>query len=87
MIAEAVNAPCHNRDVSSFIFNVTFDCAEPRSLAEFWSAVTGYQVVEGADDFARLKAPDRRGVRHLLFFRVAEPNTAKNRVHVDLAKS
>jgi predicted enzyme related to lactoylglutathione lyase len=85
MIVEAVCGPCHNRDVSSFIFNVTFDCAEPRSLAEFWSAVTGYELAEARDDFARLKAPDHRGVRHLLFFRVAEPKTAKNRMHVDLA--
>ena len=61
---------CQNRDVSSFIFDVAFDCAEPRSLAEFWSAVTGYELAEARDDFARLKAPDRRGVRHLLFFRV-----------------
>jgi predicted enzyme related to lactoylglutathione lyase len=85
MIAETLYGPCHNRDVSSFIFNVTFDCAEPRPLAEFWSAVTGYELAEARDDFARLKAPDHRGVRHILFFRVSEPKTAKNRVHVDLA--
>jgi len=71
--------------VSSFIFNVTFDCADPRSLASFWSAVTGYHLTEARDDFARLKAPDHRGVRHLLFFRVAEPKTTKNRMHIDLA--
>jgi hypothetical protein len=72
-------------DVSSFILNVTFDCADPRSLASFWSAVTGYQPAEVRDDFARLKSPDHRGVRHILFFRVAEPKATKNRMHVDLA--
>jgi predicted enzyme related to lactoylglutathione lyase len=71
--------------VSSFIFNVTFDCTEPRSLARFWADVTGYTVVEERDDFARLEAPDKRGVRHILFFRVPEPKITKNRVHVDLA--
>jgi hypothetical protein len=71
--------------VASFIFNVTFDCREPRALARFWSAVTGYTVADERDDFARLSAPDRRGVRHILFFRVPEPKTAKNRMHVDLA--
>jgi predicted enzyme related to lactoylglutathione lyase len=76
---------CDNREVSAFIFNVTFDCVDPRSLARFWSEVTGYELVEARDDFARLHAPDHRGVRHLLFFRVAEPKTAKNRMHVDLA--
>ena len=34
---------------------------------------------------ARLRAPDKRGVRHLLFFKVPEPKVAKSRVHVDLA--
>ncbi len=71
--------------MSSFIFNVTFDCDEPRSLARFWAEVTGYSIVEARDDFARLQAPDQRGVRHLLFFRVPEPKTTKNRMHVDLA--
>ena len=64
---------------------MTFDCADPPSLARFWSDVTGYRLVEERDDFARLKAPDQRGVRHILFFRVPEPKTAKNRMHVDLA--
>lgn len=71
--------------MSSFIFNVTFDCAEPRPLARFWAEVTAYSLVEERDDFARLQAPDNRGVRHILFFRVPEPKTTKNRMHVDLA--
>ena len=77
--------PRDTRPMSSFIFNVTFDCADPTALADFWSSVTGYELTEARDDFARLTAPDRRGVRHLLFFRVAEAKTAKNRMHVDLA--
>ena len=64
---------------------MTFDCADPPRLARFWAAVTGYDVVEARDDFARLRAPDSRGVRHLLFFRVPEPKHGKNRVHIDLA--
>jgi predicted enzyme related to lactoylglutathione lyase len=75
----------HNRVVSSFIFNITFDCADPKSLAAFWSGVTGYDIGEAGDDFARLNAPDHRGVRHILFFRVDERKTVKNRMHVDLA--
>jgi hypothetical protein len=71
--------------VSSFIFNVTFDCADPRRVAAFWSEATGYRPVAERDDFVSLEAPDPRGVRHLLFFRVPEPKVAKNRVHVDLA--
>jgi hypothetical protein len=71
--------------VAAFVFNVTFDCADPRSLAQFWSELTGYTPGELRDDFARLDAPDKRGLRHILFFRVPEPKTGKNRMHVDVA--
>lgn len=71
--------------MGSFVFNVTFDCADPRRLSDFWAAVTGYTPTETRDDFVRLRAPDSRGVRHLLFFCVPEPKTVKNRMHVDLA--
>ncbi|HEV8298695.1 MAG TPA: VOC family protein [Acidimicrobiales bacterium] len=71
--------------MASFIISVTFDCAEPRSLARFWTEVTGYAITEESDDFVRLRAPDKRGVRHILFFRVPEPKATKNRMHVDLA--
>lgn len=71
----------------AFIYNVTFDARRPRELAAFWSAVTGYHLTESRDDFARLRAPDHRGVRHILFFTVEAPTEGKNRMHVDLATS
>ena len=71
--------------MAAFIFNVTFDCADPRTLSAFWAAVTGYEPTEQREDFVRLRAPDHRGVRHILFFKVPEPKTVKNRMHVDLA--
>ena len=71
--------------MTAFIFNVTFDAEEPRLLGRFWSEVTGYPIAEERDDFLRLRAPDGRGVRHILFFQVAEPTVGKNRMHVDLA--
>jgi catechol 2,3-dioxygenase-like lactoylglutathione lyase family enzyme len=69
----------------AFIFNVAFDCADPPRLARFWADVTGYAVEHERPDFVRLRAPDSRSVRHLLFFRVPEPKTVKNRMHLDLA--
>jgi predicted enzyme related to lactoylglutathione lyase len=69
----------------AFIYNVTFDALDPPSLARFWSAVTGYPITEERPDFVRLRAPDARGVRHILFFRVDDPTEGKNRMHVDLA--
>jgi hypothetical protein len=71
--------------MSAFIFNVTFDCADPRGLASFWSDVTDYAMVMERDDFVALQAPDKRGVRRILFVKVPEPKVAKSRVHVDLA--
>jgi catechol 2,3-dioxygenase-like lactoylglutathione lyase family enzyme len=71
--------------VVAFIIHVTFDCVDPRRVADFWAAVTGYSIVDARDEFVRLRAPDQRGVRHLLFFKVPEPKTCKNRMHVDLA--
>lgn len=76
--------------MSSFIFNVTFDCADPERMAAFWSQAIGYQRLalksdDLDDDVVALESPDHRGVRRLLFFKVPEPKTVKNRVHVDLA--
>jgi predicted enzyme related to lactoylglutathione lyase len=71
--------------VGAFIKYVTFDCADPWRLAGFWSTVTGYQCVMESDDLVALAAPDKRGVRGILFWRVPEPKRTKNRMHVDLA--
>ncbi len=65
--------------------NVTFDCADPQKLAEFWSKATGYHVKESNEYMATL-APER-GRPNLLFIKVPEPKTVKNRVHLDVAVS
>ncbi|MHB8330068.1 MAG: VOC family protein [Acidimicrobiales bacterium] len=38
-----------------------------------------------SEDFVALAAPDERGVRGILFWKVPEPKSSKNRMHVDLA--
>jgi predicted enzyme related to lactoylglutathione lyase len=59
---------------------ITFDCADAKSLAEFWSAVLARPVDDGADaDYATIP-----GDPMLAFTTVPEPKQAKNRVHVDL---
>jgi hypothetical protein len=73
--------------VPASVYNVTFDAKQPRNLGRFWSAVTGYVMAEQRDDFVRLRAPDDRGVRQLLFIRVDDPTPGKNRMHVDLASA
>ncbi|WP_069167235.1 VOC family protein [Nocardia altamirensis] len=65
--------------------HVSVDCAEPRKLAMFWSSVTGWPVAEDVDeiddDEALLAAPGP--VPSLLFIRVPEAKTVKNRIHFD----
>lgn len=66
------------------IHNITFDCADARGLATFWSRLTGWNVYYD-DDPEVVVAPcfpyDGTG---LLFIPVPEGKTAKNRVHLDL---
>ncbi|MGI5526080.1 VOC family protein [Streptomyces syringium] len=74
--------------MTSFFRHITFDCAEPHEpyeLAEFWSRVIGHPVdpqAEPGDDEVVLEAP--AGQPTLLFMRVPEVKTLKNRVHLDL---
>ncbi|MGC0421600.1 VOC family protein [Embleya sp. AB8] len=74
--------------MGSSIRHITFDCAppyEPYDLAMFWSKVLELPI--GDDDFpgdeeAAVIAPDGRPA--LLFVRVPDAKSAKNRVHLDL---
>ena len=63
--------------------NVTFDCASPPRLAEFWSKVLDYPVKDATEHFAML-APMSEGSPTFLFLQVPEVRETKNRVHVDL---
>ncbi|MFI9581947.1 VOC family protein [Streptomyces sp. NPDC052236] len=74
--------------MTSIVRHITFDCAEPHepyALAEFWSQVLGHPVdPEDApgDDEVGLEVP--AGQPTLLFVRVREKKSLKNRVHLDL---
>ncbi|MET7808825.1 VOC family protein [Micromonospora chersina] len=64
--------------------HITIDCADPYGLATFWSEATGWPVSdvdEPGDDEVLVEAPSP--VPGLLFIRVPEAKTVKNRVHVD----
>ncbi len=65
------------------IGNITFDCANPDLVADFWAAALGY-VKQGSDErYAAIIDPN--GVSPRLYFqKVPEPKTVKNRVHLDL---
>ncbi|ATY10490.1 VOC family protein [Amycolatopsis sp. AA4] len=61
---------------------ITVDCAEPRRLAEFWTAALGVPVAADYGEFVMLESPGP-GVPRLGLQRVPEPRSGKNRVHVD----
>jgi predicted enzyme related to lactoylglutathione lyase len=63
---------------------VILDARDPTTLAEFWAAATGWDVVEGEAAGARLRRPDGTGP-YLELLRIDDPKTAKLRVHLDVA--
>ena len=65
---------------------MTVDCAHPYDLAVFWAKVLGSQVAadSGPDD-PWVVVP--AGGVEMLFGRVPEGKTVKNRLHVDLQPS
>jgi predicted enzyme related to lactoylglutathione lyase len=75
----------HSKSVPLEIHELTFDAVNPYRLAQFWSELLGRHIRSGdmdADDAVLvLEQPSQPG---LLFMRVPEGKTAKNRIHFDL---
>ncbi|GII96225.1 VOC family protein [Sinosporangium siamense] len=66
---------------------VTVDAADPYELAHWWAGATGWAVEEGAqagDDQVMLQAPGAPGQPDVLFLRVPEGKSVKNRLHFDV---
>ncbi|MDF9715188.1 VOC family protein [Nocardioides sp. ChNu-153] len=74
--------------MSLHIVNICVDCADPRALAAWWGRVLELPVfdddADGDDEETGMTLPDGRD---LLFLRVPEPKTVKNRLHLCLAPS
>ncbi|MFJ2033928.1 VOC family protein [Streptosporangium sp. NPDC087985] len=61
---------------------VTIDCAQPYELATFWREATGWELhpeTDKADDEVLLQ-----GKLNILFIRVPEDKSVKNRLHLDV---
>jgi len=71
--------------VASTINTVSFDCADPRRLADFWCIALGYEALDVDDDEAFIGPGG--GTNGLYFQRVPEGKVVKNRVHLDLRPS
>ena len=67
------------------IHEITFDARDPHALAAFWAALLEREIRPGDmpqdDSVLVLPTPGQPG---LLFLRVPEGKTAKNRLHFDL---
>jgi predicted enzyme related to lactoylglutathione lyase len=68
----------------SSVLNVSVDCADPYTLCRFWSQVTGKPVPEEDQPGNDECGIELEGGIDLLFLRVPEPKTVKNRLHVCL---
>lgn len=65
---------------SSQINMVTIDCRSIPTMATFWAAALGAEVVYQDDVFAIIGSTPAVGLQY-----VAEPTAGKNRVHLDLS--
>ena len=71
--------------MSSLIDTITFDCRNPRALADFWAAALGYRLEDADETGASIVPADGAAGRDLDFFVVPEGKTVKNRLHLDLS--
>lgn len=69
--------------MTSAVDCLTFDCADPRKVAEFWCAALGYDLFDIDEDGADIRDPTG-GCWRMLFLVVPEGKTVKNRLHLDL---
>ena len=68
----------------SIIKTVSFDCADPLRMAEFWAAALGSDVDEDSTPSRAFVESAGWGGPNLWFNKVPESKTAKNRLHFDL---
>ena len=79
--------------MTSRFTELNVDCHRPHELAAFWCAVLGYEVIDTQDDLVEIAGwrPTAEEVRArvnaptLLFARVPESKTVKNRLHIDVS--
>jgi predicted enzyme related to lactoylglutathione lyase len=64
--------------------NVVIDCADHSVVVPFWEAALGWTSHRINEQFVALRAPADRAVGFdILFQRVPERKTSKNRAHID----
>jgi predicted enzyme related to lactoylglutathione lyase len=71
--------------VASVLTEIVADCEDPQRVADFWSQVLGWKVQqqEGYCWMSASGDPAERDIK-LVFVKVPEPKTVKNRWHIDV---
>ena len=65
------------------ITEVVIDSADPAALSRWWAEVLGYEITDEDDDVVELTGPPGSGPT-IVFVRVPDAKTVKNRVHLDV---
>jgi catechol 2,3-dioxygenase-like lactoylglutathione lyase family enzyme len=74
--------------MSNSVIGLSIDCADAAKLADFWADVLGRQVnPPPTAEFAVIDANESAQGPRLVFHRVPEAKTVKNRLHLDLISS
>ncbi len=63
---------------------IVIDCADAARLAGFWSALLERAAIDGASTYFAVIPPGPDGFPALMFLKVPEPRSGKNRMHIDL---
>jgi hypothetical protein len=71
--------------VATRVLCMTFDCHDPRKLAAFWATTLSYDVDLSHEAFGEAEITDpQRTAPPIMFLKVPEAKTVKNRMHIDL---
>jgi Glyoxalase-like domain len=71
--------------MSISIYGTSFDAADVAAIAAFWAEALGRTVNQGAtSESASLAGGEGGDESPIMFHRVPEPKTVKNRLHLDL---
>jgi hypothetical protein len=66
------------------IATLTIDCADPAPIGRWWAEALAWEVTYESDDEWVIEPSAGEGGTPLLFIRVPDKKTAKNRFHLDL---
>lgn len=66
------------------IATITIDCADPGALARWWAEALTWNITYDSPDEVVIEAPEGEIASPLLFIKVPDAKTVKNRLHLDL---